>query len=668
MFTLPSKTNNSDEGLYGVAFFKQINVKATSVKDEEGATTRGFVQKSVCLIATRPLFGFMHDQLTTLCTEYFSQEDLTSKDCFVQRYPAIQEAASALNLSNEIERYKIITSSLNVARILAQVGARTVLSLVKLALCEGKIAIGACKGSVHRASDLALLVASLIPRGLTATPFFDDEGSVAYDMHGLPLSVFGTAGTNAAFFSPYAILQEAGFLATTRSFVIGTSNAMFLTGSATPLDAAVDLVSDTESVNTVSGEEEITFFTSKGKDSASLTAADKRFADKIYARLGMRNYALSVLDRNIFAPTANAFSSVAAATFAQQLEEPSPADGTGEAGAPTPSEEAAPAAKFEVKDPALDAELVGMFHEYVRSLLECASSVMVALKAINKARATPGENGAESVSPALQKRFDELNGEFSEFGLDFLRVWTGSPSFREWKKRGGDFAGVPVGKHPGGPSAIAEMASSVKPIAEKIEGAATSVVSMFTNASKQMYRSIQAKIAGQDEEKKEEEKEGEKAEDEKDEKVEEKKEEEKKEVETEKKETNEGEKMEETNEGEKKGESDAQKNIVETINQVQRTVGSWFQSFSSSVKSSGSSFMSFFNSINNNNVPPEVPKRPPKPSASQAPPAPAQQQDVKKEEEKKENETPSAPAPSVAEPEPKPEPEGQTTPSSDNSQ
>lgn len=657
MFTLLSKTGNSDEGLYGVALFKQISLSSNAVKDEDGTTTRGYVQKSVCLIATRPIFGFMHEQLAAICTEYFAQEDLTSRDCLVKRYAAIQEAASALNLASETERYQLATSSLNVARIMSQVGARTVLGLVKLALCEGKVAIGACKGNVHCASELALLVAALIPRALTAAPFFNDEGASAYDMHGFPLSIFGTAGTNAAFFSPYTILQEAGFLATTRSFIVGASNAMLLTGSATPLDAAVDLIPDPDSVISLSGEPEIKFFTHKGKDSATLSAADKRFADKVYARLGQRNYTLSLLDRNIFAPTANAFSSVTSAAFPKQTDD-SPADsasdpaGTEEAAAPAAT--ATTASKFEVKDPALDAEIVGMFHEYVRSLLECAAAVMVALKALNKGR------GPEDADPALQKRFDELNSEFSEFGLDFLKVWTGTPSFREWKKRGGDFAGVPTGKHPGGPSAIAEMASSVKPIAGKIGDAATSVASKFASASMQMYRSIQAKLSsGQDGEGKEN---GEKKDGEEKKENEEKKEgdEKKDEVKDKKEEGNENGKTE--NDGEKKLDPEAQKNITDTLNQVQRTVGSWFQSFSSSMKSSGSSFMSLFNS-NNANASSEPPKRPPKPTSNTVPPSPPPQQQQDKEQSSSSSVEPT-PAPTTPAPT---NPVPETTPS-DNSQ
>ena len=665
MFTLLSKTQRSDESLYGAALFKQIDSTATAIKDDAQATRRGYVQKSICLISTRPLFGFLLEQLRATSGAYFSHSDLTSKDAqdaIVQGYTVAQAAAASLDLTLESERLRHATSSLNVARVMTRVGARTVLSLVKLALCEGKVAIGACRGGgVHAACELALLVAALLPRGLTAAPFYPGEGpdgTVVHDMLGFPLSVLGTIGSSAAFFSPYVVLQEAGFLAATQSFVVGASNAMLLTGSATPLDAAVDLTPESSSSAVAvsgtggdgdsndngnsRGEPVLNVFTHKGKDAITLSGADKRFADKIYARLGQRNYALATLDRNIIAPTANALSAVTIAAFPSVETE---ADK--EKKAQNEKDKKDEAKKINDKNEALDAELVEMFHEYVRSLLECAAGVVVALKALNKAAEGTGAAGAD---PALQKRFDELNAEFSEFGLDFLKVWTATPAFREWKKRGGDFAGFPAGKHPGGPSAIAEVASSMKPIAEKIEGAASSVASMFMSASTQMYRSIQTRLAGQNEAgtEAEKKKDGEKK-DEKEapkEPTAEKEEEKEKDKEKEKDDDDGNDEKGEKKEEEEKLTPEAQKNITDTLNQVQKTVGSWFQSFGSSVKSSGTSFMGLFNKANNNAAnTPTPPPRPPKPTSQEhqeQPKAPSPEQPSATAPS---SETPSEPSP-----------------------
>ncbi|XP_063934671.1 late secretory pathway protein AVL9 homolog [Zophobas morio] len=70
--------------IYGVASFRQIDVKDLLYIPED--VTRNYVQKSVCLLSKKPLYGYLTEKLKTVSFALFQQKDFSSigllKDCY----------------------------------------------------------------------------------------------------------------------------------------------------------------------------------------------------------------------------------------------------------------------------------------------------------------------------------------------------------------------------------------------------------------------------------------------------------------------------------------------------------------------------------------------------------------------------------------------------------
>ncbi|ORY01139.1 hypothetical protein K493DRAFT_312539 [Basidiobolus meristosporus CBS 931.73] len=260
--------------LFGISCFRQI--EASKVKNRTADITRATVQKAVVVITRQAVVGSVRDQLTAVTAAYFNQGDFTQKEIIVQFYESLSAkfhtgvSSSALYLGISLQE------------LVRKFKSKT-LVLFKLLLLEKRVMFYGHPVESLCAFQYALV--SLIPGLLghlqdcgsadrvatskkRAFHDFSDERQVFFEKMALPLDIFN----EGSFFQPYFPLQQLDIIETdeTRSFLIGTSNAVLKMLHRNVIDVVVDIEKGSISFN----DQDIA-------EMVELTSSDKRFMDEI---------------------------------------------------------------------------------------------------------------------------------------------------------------------------------------------------------------------------------------------------------------------------------------------------------------------------------------------------------------------------------------------------
>ncbi|KFH67426.1 hypothetical protein MVEG_06158 [Podila verticillata NRRL 6337] len=267
-----------DKTLFGISCNRQILTKDLLVKTDD--VTRSSVQKAVVVLATQPIFGVLRQRLAVVTAAWFGQKDFTQTDILSQFYDSLNATLS----DNIPDSAFLMGTSL---RELVKKFKYKVLVLLKLLLLEKRVIFfgypvetlctyqyslmslvpGLLKDLQDTGSPL-LDSQELYMQSMSKTPAHSTEKQELFKYLGLPLHIFG----EGSFFQPYLPLQQIDILQDprTRSYIIGTTNAIFLHNR----DCGTDVI-----VNTEPGT--IEFLQDSLSTVLSLTSADRRWMDEI---------------------------------------------------------------------------------------------------------------------------------------------------------------------------------------------------------------------------------------------------------------------------------------------------------------------------------------------------------------------------------------------------
>ncbi|KAI8913023.1 transport protein Avl9-domain-containing protein [Powellomyces hirtus] len=263
--------------LFGLACYRQM--PAIELINKTSDVTRSTVQKAVVVLATQPVLGSVRSKLGLVTRAFFEQKDFSKLEILETLYD---------NLVSSVSGYipdSTLYMGISLRELIYKFRQKT-LQLYKLLFLEKRILFFGQK--VERLSAYQYSLISLIPDMLRN---LQDAGSPSLSIGpqvptsgrtgsrdsldgarlrniGSPLPIFG----ESVFFQPYIPLQQMDILLSqdTKSFLVGTSNSIFLHHKALGLDAIANV--DTGAIEIVNPAV---------VPILNLTSPDKKFIDDI---------------------------------------------------------------------------------------------------------------------------------------------------------------------------------------------------------------------------------------------------------------------------------------------------------------------------------------------------------------------------------------------------
>uniref|UniRef100_A0A060TAP0 ARAD1D21252p n=1 Tax=Blastobotrys adeninivorans TaxID=409370 RepID=A0A060TAP0_BLAAD len=262
--------------LFGISCNRQLRV--SEIKHVTSDITRSTVQKSVVVVARKPIFGPIKEKLAVVTRAYFSQGDFEDRKIIDNLYE---------NLT-QIFTHKLDEAELNVGMPLRELIMRLgqkVLVVLKAMLLEKKVLFFASNTELLCASQFSLV--SLIPNLISN---LDDCGSPLLHRYesklrkptslrtsdrssllafmGLPLQIFAEGG----MFSPYVPLQQLDQLKSEemKYFLVGSTNSLVIAPEAQIGQVVVNM-----------DDESVTIVDPSLKSLLNLTSADKKWMDVV---------------------------------------------------------------------------------------------------------------------------------------------------------------------------------------------------------------------------------------------------------------------------------------------------------------------------------------------------------------------------------------------------
>ncbi|KAI8811619.1 transport protein Avl9-domain-containing protein [Cladochytrium replicatum] len=321
--SLPERTS-----IFGMACFRQL--PATELLHRTADVTRSTVQKAVVVLAREPILGSLRTKLGIVTQAFFAQRDFSKYDILQNFYDSlngtvrrpISDATLYMGISlreivhrfkqktlvlffgQKVERlcayqYGLVSLIPDLLRSLTDVGSPALSSTESLKVNPQEANPNPFRASLQTVFDTphltspyspttaSLHFADLLPEAVSKSSQLSSskqslpqhprqsrgstrslEARSRNARFGLPLRVFG----EGCFFQPYIPLQQIDVLMSpqTRSFVVGTSNAIFMHNRSCAIEAIV---------NADQGTVEILDPTLNA--ALSLGAADRRFIDEI---------------------------------------------------------------------------------------------------------------------------------------------------------------------------------------------------------------------------------------------------------------------------------------------------------------------------------------------------------------------------------------------------
>lgn len=262
--------------LFGISCNRQLRV--SEIKHVTSDITRSTVQKSVVVVARKPIFGPIKEKLAVVTRAYFSQGDFQDLKIIDHLYE---------NLT-QIFTHKLDEAELNVGMPLRELIMRLgqkALVVLKAMLLEKKVLFFASNTELLCASQFSLV--SLIPNLISN---LDDSGSPLLHRYesklrkptslrtsdrssllafmGLPLQIFAEGG----MFSPYVPLQQLDQLKSEemKYFLVGSTNSLVIAPEANIGQVVVNM-----------DDETVTIVDPSLKSLLNLTSADKKWMDVV---------------------------------------------------------------------------------------------------------------------------------------------------------------------------------------------------------------------------------------------------------------------------------------------------------------------------------------------------------------------------------------------------
>lgn len=154
-FNLPSLFEPA-ESIYGVSCYRQIPVERLKIRTAD--VTRSTVQKSVCILARLPIYGYIEVKLSLIADAFFDQGDFSGTELLVKAYQQL----NACLLDDESRRpLRHFHVGLSLREIVLHWRHKTLI-LFKLLLLQRRVV---CFGSPVRGMCVLILgMASLVPR------------------------------------------------------------------------------------------------------------------------------------------------------------------------------------------------------------------------------------------------------------------------------------------------------------------------------------------------------------------------------------------------------------------------------------------------------------------------------------------------------------------------
>lgn len=267
---------NNVTTLFGISCNRQL--KATDLKERPDDVTRSTVQKSVIVIARKPIFGAIREKLAVITRAYFQQGNFEDRSLIDSLYENLVQMFST----------KIDENDLYVGMSLRELVYRLktkVLVLLKALLLEKKIFFFGNNTETLCASQFALV--SLIPNLINnledcgspllksyetklkkPTSLRSSDRTSLLQYMGLPLQIFSEGG----MFSAYVPLQQMNELKApeTKYFLVGSTNSLLLSPQNCVADIIVHIDRDNVEINNT------------GLHSAlSLSASDKKWINGV---------------------------------------------------------------------------------------------------------------------------------------------------------------------------------------------------------------------------------------------------------------------------------------------------------------------------------------------------------------------------------------------------
>ena len=129
-FHLPD-LENPRKTIFGISCYRQI--AAADVKNPTEKITRGFVQKSVCVLSRLPLYGHIQVKMALITEAFFIEADFSRLDLIHQTYDNLNSC-----LTDDLVRTQQLYVGLSARKLIQTLSHRT-LVLFKLFLLERKV-------------------------------------------------------------------------------------------------------------------------------------------------------------------------------------------------------------------------------------------------------------------------------------------------------------------------------------------------------------------------------------------------------------------------------------------------------------------------------------------------------------------------------------------------
>lgn len=260
---------------FGISCNRQLKSENLKVKSKE--VTRSTIQKAVLVLTSTPhVFAHIKDKLGAVTRAYFSQLDFDNRDILEKFYEAL-----VARLTNTTDDQSLYTGM--PVRQLVHDFRYKVLQLLKSVLLERRILFFGT--NIEQLCTAQYSVLSLIPHLLEHLKYCGDptlsqpEATIRRQetlktsdrksmmrYMGMPLQPFN----KGSFFGPYTPLQQVELLERTSSYLIGTSNSLFLHAKEKHCDILVNVDNNT-----------IEILEPSLKPALSLSTADRKWADSI---------------------------------------------------------------------------------------------------------------------------------------------------------------------------------------------------------------------------------------------------------------------------------------------------------------------------------------------------------------------------------------------------
>ncbi|KAJ3123948.1 late secretory pathway protein avl9 [Nowakowskiella sp. JEL0407] len=239
---IPRWSPHVDSSLFGLACFRQMDSNNLINKTKD--VTRSMVQKAVVVLARHPILGSLRSKLGLVTHAFFEQRDFEKREILDNFYEALTTSVTGYIPDSTLYM------AFSLRDLIYQFKSKT-LQLFKLLLLEKRVLFFGQK--VEKLSAYQYAVVSLIPGllrslGDAASPILSSTEEINTPTeptnekdykYGLPLRIFG----EGCFFQPYIPLQQIDVLMspTTRSFLVGTSNAIFTHHKGCNIDVVVNV-------------------------------------------------------------------------------------------------------------------------------------------------------------------------------------------------------------------------------------------------------------------------------------------------------------------------------------------------------------------------------------------------------------------------------------------